>query len=748
MSGNEGRRERPSAIDLVPGAEEEFAPPSARTPACDGPPPSRDGNSVPPEISLGTRSVDDDAVQVSQEALRERHDALDKKLAEILFPELELNQTELRSIIDVPQVQSLMDDFHALTGYGAAIVDLRGDILAATGWQDVCTKFHRVNAISRRNCLESDLLLPQGLRPGQYRAYRCKNNMVDVATPIFIGGKHVGNLFTGQFLYEDEAVDWDRFRAQAERYGFPWEEYRAAIERAPRWERSKVERVIAFYVKVITIIAQQSFSNLKLAKENVVRRLAEEELQRSETRFRDLFEHSPAAYQSLDQNGCFLDLNEETESLLGYRREELLGTRFGDLWSEETRPLFAINFARFMETGQVSAELNLLHKDGRRLVVLLDGRVQRGPEGRFVCTHCLLTNITKRDEMESRLRESEEKLRSIFDNANDAIVLQRMGGSFIDVNRVACERLGYTRDEFLRMRPREIDDPEWDDRVDASIAKILEEGSQTYETVNLTSLGRRIPTEVSATLVNYGGETVILSILRDISDRKRAQSALALANHKLQLMTGVTRHDLMNQLMVLRGQLELVRRELGEGSSRDKVLKALHSAAGIEDMLNFSKEYQELGVEAPAWQNVASLLKQTSNVARGYGLALVAEDICLEVYADRLLIKVFQNLVENTARHGGHATTVRLHCFDDGAWMRLVYEDDGIGIPRAERERIFAREYGKHSGLGLFFAREILAITGMEIQECGNEGIGARFLISIPKGLWRRPGGATLQRRC
>ncbi|MEI6797411.1 MAG: HAMP domain-containing sensor histidine kinase, partial [Methanomassiliicoccales archaeon] len=203
----------------------------------------------------------------------------------------------------------------------------------------------------------------------------------------------------------------------------------------------------------------------------------------------------------------------------------------------------------------------------------------------------------------------------------------------------------------------------------------------------------------------------------------------------------------MNQLMVLRGQLELVRRELGEGSTKEKVLKALNAAAGIEDMLNFSKEYQELGVEAPAWQNIASLLKQTSNAARGYGLALVSESICLEVYADRLLINVFQNLVENTARHGGRATTVRLYCFDDGAWMRLVYEDDGVGIPRAEKERVFVREYGKHSGLGLFFSREILAITGMEIQECGTEGVGARFLVSIPKGLWRRPSGAPFQKR-
>jgi PAS domain S-box-containing protein len=677
--------------------------------------------------------------ELTEKPLPEGPEAVDGSAIGIPFSEVELAQTELRSMIDVAQIQSLMDDFHELTGYAVSILDLRGNILVATGWQDVCTKFHRIHPASNANCMESDLVLSEGTPQGSFRSYRCRNNMVDVVTPIYIGGKHMGNLFTGQFLYASEEIDWERFRAQAEAFNYPWDEYKAAIEKVPRWEKGAIEKLLMFYVRLVTLIAQQSYANLRLAKENTSRKLAEDELLRSETRFRELFENTPVAYQSLDEHGRYIDFNQELEKLVGYSREELMGRSFGDLWPEETRHLFEDRFYGFKKRGEISCDLDLVRKDGKRLVVLLEGRIQRDSNGKFRCTHCMLSDITKREEMESRVRESEQKLRSIFDNANDAIILQRPGGRFLDVNKVACERLGYTKEEFLRMRPREIDDPEWDDRLDAAIAKVLSDGSNTYETVNLTSSGKRIPTEVSATMVRYGGETVILSILRDISERKRAQSALALANHKMQLMTGVTRHDLQNQLMVLRGQLELARREMAEGSARDKVIKALNASAGIEEMLAFSKEYQELGVEAPAWQNISSLLKQTSNLARGYGLGLVNEGIQLEVYADRLLIKVFQNLVENTARHGLRATMVRLYAYDDGAWMRLVYEDDGIGIARSEKERIFAREYGKNSGLGLFFAREILAITNMEIQECGTEGIGARFMISIPRGLWRRP---------
>jgi PAS domain S-box-containing protein len=646
---------------------------------------------------------------------------------------------DLRSLLDIAHVQTLMDDFYALTGFPVGIVDLSGNVLVAVGWQDVCTKFHRVHPETRARCLESDLKISSDLQPGECRSYHCRNNMIDVATPIFIAGNCVGNLYLGQFFYSDEEIDWRAFRAQSERYGFPWQKYKAALEKVPRWDQCTVEKAMAFYVDLITLLSQQSYSNLLLAGENSARKKVEEDLLRSEVRFRDFYEHTPAAYFSLDENGHIIDMNWQFEDLLGYGKDELIGRSFGELWSIETRPMFGDKFAHMRDRGAASIELNLVRKDDRRVVVLLEGRVQRTAAGGFACAHCLLTNITQREGMESRLRESEQKLRSLFDNANDAIVLQRPGGKFIDVNRIACERLCYSREELLRLRPREIDDPEWDDRVDAAMARVLSEGSCTYETINLTSSGARIPTEVSATLMRYGGETVILSILRDISDRKRAQSALALANHKLQLMTGVTRHDLQNQLMVLRGQLELARRELSEGKTRDKVLKALNAASEIEEMLKFSKEYQELGVEAPAWQNVAALLKLASNSARNYGLSMAADGIQLEVYADRMLAKVFQNLVDNTARHGVRATSVRVYAYDDGAWMRLVYEDDGVGVPISEKERIFDREHGKNTGLGLFFAREILAITGLEIQECGTDGVGARFMINVPREQWRKP---------
>ena len=121
-----------------------------------------------------------------------------------------------------------MDEFYKLTNIGIGIIDLKGNVLVGTGWQDICTKFHRVHPETAKHCLESDTILTEGVEPGTCRTYLCKNNLRDIATPIVAGGKHIGNLFLGQFLYEDEKRDYALFREQARRYGFDEKEYIAA----------------------------------------------------------------------------------------------------------------------------------------------------------------------------------------------------------------------------------------------------------------------------------------------------------------------------------------------------------------------------------------------------------------------------------------------------------------------------------------------------------------------------------------
>jgi two-component sensor histidine kinase len=199
-------------------------------------------------------------------ALQQSEGRVRRKLESILAPEGDLGHLELADIIDVAAVQKLMDMFYVAAHIPMSILDLKGRVLVGVGWQDICTNFHRVHPDASRHCLDSDTQLSRGLSPGEFRLYKCKNNMWDVATPIVVAGQHVGNVFSGQFFFEGEPVDREAFRAQARGYGFPEEEYLAALDRVPRLSRESLDTGMAFFIQMAELLSQASYGNLKLAR--------------------------------------------------------------------------------------------------------------------------------------------------------------------------------------------------------------------------------------------------------------------------------------------------------------------------------------------------------------------------------------------------------------------------------------------------------------------------------------------------
>ncbi|WP_342304261.1 PocR ligand-binding domain-containing protein [Methanolobus sp. ZRKC5] len=178
----------------------------------------------------------------------------------------DIETLELADVIDSAEIQSLMDDFYRLTNIGVGIIDLNGNVLVTTGWQEICTKFHRVNPQTCKHCIESDTELSKGVASGTFKYYHCKNNMWDIATPIIIEGVHLGNLFLGQFFFDDEEIPYDTFRLQAQKYGFNEEEYIVALEKVPRWNKETVNTVMSFYSKLTHLISIVSYSNIELAR--------------------------------------------------------------------------------------------------------------------------------------------------------------------------------------------------------------------------------------------------------------------------------------------------------------------------------------------------------------------------------------------------------------------------------------------------------------------------------------------------
>ncbi len=218
------------------------------------------------------------------QALRESEAQVRKKLHALLSPDGDVGELPLEDIIDTRAIQLLMEDFHRLTNIGSAIVDLHGKVLVATGWQDICVKFHRAHPSALRNCIESDTLLSSAGTPGTFKLYKCRNNLWDMATPIIIGGRHLGNMFLGQFLFTDDMPDQDLFQEQARRYGFAPQAYLDALDQVPRYDRNTIHQAMAFYARLADLLATLSFGQIKLVRAMAEQAQVKDELRQVNTR--------------------------------------------------------------------------------------------------------------------------------------------------------------------------------------------------------------------------------------------------------------------------------------------------------------------------------------------------------------------------------------------------------------------------------------------------------------------------------
>jgi signal transduction histidine kinase len=153
----------------------------------------------------------------------------------------------------------------------------------------------------------------------------------------------------------------------------------------------------------------------------------------------------------------------------------------------------------------------------------------------------------------------------------------------------------------------------------------------------------------------------------------------------------------------------------------------------LAELIEFTQAYQSLGLKNPQWQNISMLIN-----ALPAGQVQIVNDTggTLRLFADPMLEHVFINLLDNAVRHGEHVTTITVTAKETGSGLVLTWEDNGIGVPAEDKERIFERGFGKHTGLGLFLIREILSITGITIRETGIPGKGARFEILVPAGAY------------
>jgi len=225
---------------------------------------------------------------------------------------------------------------------------------------------------------------------------------------------------------------------------------------------------------------------------------------------------------------------------------------------------------------------------------------------------------------------------------------------------------------------------------------------------------------------------------QNVEDLRKSEEGLMRANKKLNLLSSITRHDIVNQIFALKGFLSLLKKETNEPALIEYINRSDKATRTIENQIIFTRDYQDMGIKAPSWQNVKKSMINAKG-ALPIGSVTVAIDCSdLELFADPLFDKVFYNLIDNSLKHGGdRLTTIRIRAQETDNRLIMTCEDDGAGIRIEDRPFIFDHGFGKNTGLGLFLIREILDITGITIRETGEPGKGARFEIIVPKEAYR-----------
>jgi PAS domain S-box-containing protein len=604
---------------------------------------------------------------------------------------------------------------------------------------------------SRRPCL-ADLIVDENI-DGIARWYAGKQAQSPVMTDNFVATDYFPAMKGGTWLFFTAAPLRD-----------PSGNITGAIETLQDVTsiRKKEEELRAAYEQMQVAFEQAKTSEAALNIQN-------KRLEASEQRYRNVVEDQTEFISRFLPDGTHVFVNEAYCRYFNKSRDEITGKKFVPRVPAEDQSLVKEHFASLTKEHPTAI---VTHR-----IILGDGQVrwQRWSDRAIFDETGSLTeyqsvgrDVTEQKHAEEALRESEASLASIFRAAPVGIglVADRV---LIRVNDRICEMIGYSADELVGKNARILypTDEDYDYVGTVKYAMIQERGTGTVETRWMRKDG--IIRDILLSSTPLDPSTVSAGVMftaLDITDRKTAESQLRAAyqqlteteevlrekydelahaeetlreaNRKLHLLSSLTRHDILNRVSVLLGTLEHAKTTSPDPTMAGYIAKLESAAMAIKEQIEFTRVYQDLGSHEPQWHNLHQVI---SRLQIPPVLSVHADLPHVEILADPIFKKIFYNLLDNAVRHGQKVSTITVSTREGPRGLVIIWEDDGVGIPAHEKEKIFSKEYGRHTGLGLFLAAEICSVTGISLKETGEPGTGARFEMLVPTGSYRFTSG-------
>jgi PAS domain S-box-containing protein len=315
-------------------------------------------------------------------------------------------------LVDIEQIQQMLESHCRITGILSAILDTDEKILAAAGWQQICTRFHRTNPVSCERCRESDTYIKAHLPDfkGEYLDYKCKNGLRDVAVPIIIAGEHLATFFTGQFFYDDDKPDMEFFRAQARELGFDEEDYLEALRQVPVFTREQIRNIMDYYRNLVQILVEMGLKNLELAQEVNERKKAERELQRSRIYLDKIINSIGDPIFVKDRQHRFVLINDALCTLAGRRREDFIGRTDYDFFPKDRVDIFWEKDEIVFETGEENInEEEITDAPGNKLAIATKRSLHKDHDGNDYIVG-IIRDISDLKRTEETLRKLNEEL--------------------------------------------------------------------------------------------------------------------------------------------------------------------------------------------------------------------------------------------------------------------------------------------------------------------------------------------------
>ncbi|HEV3162569.1 MAG TPA: PAS domain S-box protein [Isosphaeraceae bacterium] len=252
------------------------------------------------------------------------------------------------------------------------------------------------------------------------------------------------------------------------------------------------------------------------------RKCGEAALKESEERFRSLYDEAPVGYHEIDLEGTILNVNRTECELIGYTREEMVGRPIFDFVSpaarEEAQRAVREKIAGLRPLEPFEREY--VTRDGRALVLAIEDRFKLDDQSQIVGIRTTIQNVTAKKQAEGALVASERRARALFEGIEDAVFVHDLEGRILDANPAACRRLGYTREELLRLTTRDIDEPDFAQGFPDRLQEQMRLGHLSFEGRHRTKDGRAVPVDINTSIIQLEEKRAVLAVMRDISERK------------------------------------------------------------------------------------------------------------------------------------------------------------------------------------------------------------------------------------